>query len=404
MKRGVLIIIFFVPLVLLLLFFAEYFYPQIRPALGPPVADVSQLLKNENLNESDQQAGSTLESREGEMKETKSGPFTILGDFQIDVFANGFNKPRVLLFDKRGNLLVSDTGGGRVYAIEKNGNKMALAENLNNPHGLDIKDDYLYIAETDKVSRYNYDAGNLKLGDKEVLFNLPAGGGHYTRTVKFGPDGNLYVAVGSSCNICYEDDERRAVILKYDPKDWSYEIFAQGLRNTVFFVFNPKTSQIWGLDMGRDWLGDYLPPEELNIIVEDRDYGWPFCYGNKVHDTDFDENGNNPCLDTEPPIYELPAHFAPLGLTFIDSPIFPSDWQGDLLVALHGSWNRSTPGGYKVAHLDVEGNQVLSHQDFMTGFLSDDGVIGRPVDLVFGPDGKLFLSDDKAGVIYKISK
>ncbi len=402
MKKSIKLLLIIL-LFLIIIFVAIIFYyydTALKPVLGPPVADVSQLL--ENTNQTDQQSESMTAN--GELQPRQKGPFTILGDFNIEVFAKGFNKPRVLLFDPRGNLLVSAMGDGAVYAIKPNGEKNKLVSDLFNPHGLDIKDNYLYIAETDKISRYSYNATNLKLGEQEILFDLPADGGHYTRTIKFGPDDNLYVTVGSSCNVCYEDDERRSAILKYNPQNWSYKIFASGLRNTVFFVFHSQTKQIWGLDMGRDWLGDYLPPEELNIILEGRDYGWPLCYGDKVHDTDFAENVENPCINTEPPIYELPAHFAPLGLVFIDSPIFPESWQDDLLVALHGSWNRSKPGGYKVVHLDVEGNQVLSHEDFMTGFLTDQGVIGRPVDLVFGPDNALYLSDDKAGVIYKINR
>ena len=390
-----------------------YFYPQVRPAIGPPAADVTKLLvnvnKNANVNLTPNLNISNVNANIANlvpevMTPTTQGPFTILGSFKIDVFAKDLKTPRVLLFDEQNNLLVSAMGEGRVYAIKSDGSKVVLASGLNNPHGLAINNGYLYIAETNKVSRYTYDSANLKLGTKEFLFNLPNDGEHTTRTLQFGPNGFLYVAVGSSCNVCHESDERRAAILKYDPSNWSYEVFAHGLRNTVFFILNPRTKQFWGNDMGRDYLGDNLPPDDLNILSAGKNYGWPICYGQKIHDTNFDKNVyiRDPCIDSVAPIYEYNAHNAPLGLTFIDSKMFPSNWQGDFLVALHGSWNSSVPVGYKVVHLKIDGNKVVNSEDFITGFLTNAGAIGRPVDMVFGKDGALYLSDDKAGVIYKI--
>ncbi|MCX6745598.1 MAG: PQQ-dependent sugar dehydrogenase [Candidatus Parcubacteria bacterium] len=392
-----------------------YFYPQVRPAIGLPVADVTKLLVNANVN-ANNNAPLRSSSSGGQanianvvpevITPTVQGPFTILGNFQIDVFAKDLKTPRVLLFDDQSNLLVSAMGEGKVYAIKSDGSKIVLASNLNNPHGLALNNGYLYVAETNRVSRYTYDSANLKLGTKEFLFNLPNDGEHTTRTLQFGPNGFLYVSVGSSCNVCHESDERRAAILKYDPANWSYEIFAHGLRNTVFFILNSRTKQFWGNDMGRDYLGDNLPPDDLNILSAGKNYGWPICYGDKVHDTNFDKNVyvRDPCQDTVAPIFEYNAHNAPLGLAFIDSKMFPSDWQGDLLVSLHGSWNSSVPVGYKVVKLKIDGNKVISSEDFITGFLTDKGAIGRPVDLVFGQDGALYLSDDKAGVVYKIYK
>lgn len=401
--------IFAVILVIVVLGLFWFFYRGLNPVLGPVPANVSDLL-NANLNVN---APSTSDLNANMangvpdlMKPTVRGPFTILGDFKMDIFSQGLKTPRVLLFDDQGNLLVSAMGEGKVYAIKADGSKIVLAQGLNNPHGLAIKDGYLYIAESDKVSRYKYDIQNLKLGAKEKLFDLPGSGGHFTRTIQWGSDGFLYVSVGSSCNVCQETDERRATILKYNPKDWTYTIFAKGLRNTVFFLENPLTKQFWGNDMGRDLLGDDLPPDELNILQEGKNYGWPVCYGDKINDRDFDKNIyiRDPCQDGVAPIWSYPAHNAPLGLVFINSPMFPASWQGDLLVALHGSWNRSVPDGYKVVHLKVSGNKILSSEDFITGFLVNSGAIGRPVGLVFGKDGALYLSDDKAGVVYKIWK
>ncbi len=404
-KVSISIILGVLAILIVIIILIAYFYKGLFPVLGPVPANVNQLLPQADYNQNNNLNQSNSNQPPVALEKVQRGPYTILGDFQMDIFAQDLQTPRVLLFDDNSNLLVSAMGEGKVYAIKPDGNKVVLAQNLTNPHGLAIKEGYLYIAETKGVSRYQYDINNLKLGAEEHLFDLPVGGGHFTRTIKFGPNGYLYVSVGSSCNVCNENDERRATVLKYNPKDWSYEVWAKGLRNTVFFTLNPKTQQFWGNDMGRDLLGDNVPPDELNIL-QSGNYGWPICYGDKIHDSNFDKNVyiRDPCSDTIAPIYGYPAHNAPLGLTFIDSQMFPADWQGDLLVSLHGSWNRTVPDGYKVVHLKINGDQVVSSEDFITGFLTNSGAIGRPVDLVFGPDQSLYLSDDKAGVIYKIYK
>lgn len=401
-KKIILIILIIVIFGIIGLF--VYFYPSLNQALGPAPANISQLLPPSNGNTNQPAPLQTTFPSLADWKTNQQGPLTVLGNLKISIFADTLKTPRVLLFDSAGNLLVSAMGEGSVYAIKPDQTKIKLISGLNNPHGLALKDGYLYIAESDKVQRYTYDQAGLKLGPAEKLFDLPGSGVHFTRTIKFGTDGMLYVSVGSSCNVCQEIDERRAAILKYNPTDWTYTIFAKGLRNTVFFINNPKTNQWWGNDMGRDLLGDNLPPDDLNIIRQGGNYGWPICYGQGINDRDFDKNIyiQNPCNNTIAPIWEYPAHNAPLGLVFINSPLFPQEWQGDLLVSLHGSWNRSVPDGYKVVHLKVDGDKVTGSEDFITGFLTANGVIGRPVDLVFSPDGSLYLSDDKAGVIYKI--
>jgi glucose/arabinose dehydrogenase len=381
-----------------------YFYPSLNPVLGPAPLNIVGNLPNANQSLNQPIPVNPANPSLSDWKSNQQGPLTILGNLKISIFADKLNTPRVLLFDPAGNLLVSAMGENSVYAIKPDQTKIKLISGLNHPHGLAIKDGYLYIAETDKVQRYTYDQANLKLGTAEKLFDLPASGGHSTRTIKFGIDGYLYVSVGSSCNVCDETDPRRSAILKYNPKDWTYEIFSSGLRNTAFFINNPLTNQWWGNDMGRDLLGDNIPPDELNILQAGKNYGWPVCYGQGINDRNFDTKIyiQNPCNNSVNPIWGYPAHNAPLGLVFINSPLFPKEWQGDLLVSLHGSWNRSVPDGYKVVHLKVKGNSVTSSEDFITGFLKGNSAIGRPVDLVFGPDGSLYLSDDKAGVIYVI--
>jgi len=382
-----------------------------------------------------------------------TGVFKIPEGLEISVVAKNLDGPRVILFDSRGRMLVSETKAGRVSILEdkdKNGDfetKNSLIENLKSPHGLDFYKDsktgitYLYIAETHQVIRYSYDINTGKLTEVigENITKLPAEGRHFTRTIAFGPnfrtgqivsgigdintqvDTKLYISVGSSCDTCEENTWKRAAILESDPEGSYTAEFAGGLRNSVFFTFHPVTKEIWATEMGRDNLGDNLPPDEVNIVkvagpkqkFGARRYGWPFCYGSQIEDKTFKPNKferidiPKDCGETETPVIEIPAHSAPLGLSFVPSGIgWPKEWAGDLLVAFHGSWNRSEPVGYKIVRydLDLNGN-VLSQKpyDFISGWLGDDGKIsGRPVDLKFGPDSALYISDDAAGLIYRI--
>ena len=279
-----------------------------------------------------------------------------------------------------------------------------MLTNLNRPHGIAFNKGKIYIAETDKVTRYNYESENFVVNNREKLFSLPAGGRHFTRTIKI-LENKLYTSVGSSCDTCVESDSKRAAILVSELDGTNLRVFAKGLRNTVFFSFDQER-RMWGNDMGRDFLGDDLPPDELNIFEAGRDYGWPYCYGDRIRDTKFKPGQNlDYCENTEGTTFDYPAHVSPLGLTFIDSVLFPESDQGNLLAALHGSWNRTVPVGYKIVKLIVNGDKVLGMEDFITGWLKENGdVLGRPVDLVFDKDGMLYISDDKAGLIYILTK
>ena len=372
--------------------------------------------------------------------------------FRISIAADNLEGPRVIVFDSKDRILVSETKAGRVRILEdkdKDGEfetKNTLIENLRSPHGLAFytagEITYLYIAETQQVARYPYDVTTGKIINTigENIATLPPDGQHVTRTIIFGPNWRnrdlvkgsfpiggfysqikLYISVGSSCDVCEETTWKRAAILESDPDGSFTGEFAGGLRNSVFFTFHPETGEIWATDMGRDNLGDELPPDEINIVkvagpehkFGARRFGWPFCYGNKVKDETFKpdkiERTDIPtdCRETDAPVIEIPAHSAPLGLAFI-----PKDWEqfsGDLLVAYHGSWNRSEPTGYKVVRFRVDKNGKVSETaDFITGWLSDPPsgrkkkIYGRPVDLKFGLDSSLYISDDAAGIIYKL--
>lgn len=370
--------------------FYEISLKGVVPAIKMPGKDVKQLLP---------QSSSIL-----------YGHFRIPGGKKFDIFADlDGSLPRVLQFDPEGNLLVTSTNKGKLLVLpdkDKDGKADDVIEvlgNLNKPHGIDFDSGYLYLAETDKVSRYNYDSQNYIARFDKVLFELPAGGRHFTRTLKV-KDGKIYVSVGSSCDTCVESDWRRAAILVSDINGNNLRVFAKGLRNTVFFVFD-SDGRMWGLDMGRDNLGDELPPDELNLIEEGKDYGWPWCFGNQVVDGKFTStNESVDCFQTQAPVYNIPAHSAPLGLAFIDSGSILSGDEGNLLVALHGSWNRSTPRGYEIIKLNFFAQSISSTDSFIAGWLKDSDVLGRPVDLIFDNRGNLYVSDDYAGVVYILSR
>lgn len=327
--------------------------------------------------------------------------------FKIDVFASDLGTPRFMAFSPDGVLFATVINGGKVVALpDKNkGGKadrvITFITGLNLPHGIAFYKDYLYIGETDEIVRFKYNGFDSPPGKKEIIVpNLPTGT-HFTRTVGFGSDRKMYVSIGSSCNVCEEKDERRATILQFNPDGSVGRTFAKGLRNAVGFTWRPGTEEIWATDNGRDWLGDNLPPEEINIVKEGNNYGWPYCYGDRVPDPKY--NKADFCKSTTPPIFQMQAHSAPLGLTFYAGKLFPKEYWGDLFVAFHGSWNRSIPTGYKVVRIKIKHGKPEGIEDFATGWLKGQRAWGRPVDVVVGPDGGLYISDDRGGFIYRIT-
>ena len=339
-------------------------------------------------------------------------------NFEIGIFASDLGKSLNFPGPNRGArfmefykdvLLVSVPSTGLIVALpdkDKNGKAdetINVIDGLNKPHGIAFMDNYAYIANEDSVIKVKIN-GNLK-ADKstiEHITDLPKGG-HWTRTIRI-KDNNLYISIGSSCNVCNEQDERRASIIKCNLDGTDCKIFAKGIRNAVGFVLHPETGKIYATENSRDWLGDDLPPDEVNIVEEGKNYGWPTCYGKNIHDDDFDKNVyiRNPCMEPfeMPSFVDIPAHSAPLGLAFNFGNNFPEEYRGDLLVAYHGSWNRKVPTGYKIVRIDMDTKQV---HDFATGWLTPENkVLGRPVDVIFDKYGIMYVSDDNAGLIYRI--
>lgn len=411
------------------LFWGGSFYWQnlrgLSPAIKGPVANISKLLEEseeirENLKEYNDQIKEQLDDGEAATEYYQQGPLALPVSFKINTFAQGLGKVRVLIHAPNGGLLASLPNEGRVVRIvdtdndDKSDQTDTVVSGLNQPHGLVTKcankqECLLYVAETNQVSLYDYNLVTSLASQPRKIIDLPAGGNHWTRTIIIALiDGQekLLISVGSSCNVCEEEDWRRAKILVANLDGSNLQEFAKGLRNSVFMASHPVTGEVWATENGRDLIGDDLPPEEINIIKKDNDYGWPWCYGNKIHDSQFDKRQYivDPCQSTTLPQIEFQAHSAPLGLAFIPEEGWPENMWYDLLVAYHGSWNRTEPTGYKVVRfkLDNQGN-YLGQEDFISGWLQDDGrSLGRPVDILLEPGGVMYLSDDTAGVIYKI--
>jgi glucose/arabinose dehydrogenase len=352
------------------------------------------------------------ESKNQPLGEKVSIPLQVADGLNVGLFARDLGKARGMAISPEGVLLVSDMSGkGSIYALpDKNGDgiadeKKVVLTGLNNTHGLTFYNNQLFVTEKTKVSRYKWDGQNLTAEFDKKLFDLPNPGGHFTRTIVFDKAGKMYVSLGSSCNVCQEKEPFFASVIVSDAEGVSPRVFAKGLRNSVALAIEPVTQELWGAENGRDLLGDSIPPEEINIIKDGQNYGWPNCYGNQIHDTNYDKNSYivDPCLSTQPMIYGLPAHNAPLGMAFVPENFKP-EWKDDIVVGLHGSWNRSTPDGYKVVRLDREGNTIKGMEDLLSGFIRGSNAEGRPVDVIFDEKGNLYISDDKAGNIYILNK
>ncbi|MDF9392902.1 MULTISPECIES: PQQ-dependent sugar dehydrogenase [Methylococcus] len=331
--------------------------------------------------------------------------------FSVTVYAADLPGVRMLRFTGTGDLLVSQPNAGAIVLLEKDADgdghpdgRRQLLTDLSRPHGLDLRNGWLYVAETYGVVRVRYDATQRQTSGapETVVSGIPGGGNHWSRTLKFGPDGGMYVSVGSSCNVCIEDDPLRATLLRFEPDGTKRQIYATGLRNTVGFDWHPGTRELYGTDNGRDLLGDDFPPCELNRIEKGGFYGWPYANGNRVPDPDYGRGHEADIQRSLPPVYEFRAHVAPLGMVFLKGAGLPQDYRGAALVALHGSWNRSKKQGYEVVSLHFGADGRIAERPFMSGFNIDEDVIGRPVDVAEGPDGAIYVSDDYAGAIYRV--
>lgn len=330
--------------------------------------------------------------------------------YQLSVYAGGLPGARVMRFTPAGDLLLSRPRYGKVELLfadadgdGRSDGSLTLLRGLRRPHGVLLLEGWLYVGETDRVRRWRFDhAARAVQGRGEVVLGgIPGGGNHWTRTLELGPDGWIYMQVGSTCNVCIERDARRATLMRFRPDGSGAQVYASGLRNTVGWAWQPGTGALYGVDNGRDWLGDDYPPCELNRIERGRFYGWPFRNGDNDPDPDFGGRGGALERDAVPPEHSFAAHTAPLAILFLPPQGYPG-LESAALVSLHGSWNRSAKQGYEVVSLHWQPGGGVRERKFLHGFEVDDHVIGRPVDLKLGPDGGIYLSDDHAGAVYRI--
>ena len=335
-------------------------------------------------------------------------------NFNIEVWAADIGNAREMAITEEGVLFVGTRQEGKVYAvIDEDGDGKAdtrfiLAEGLRMPNGVAYKDGNLYVAEVSRIIRFNDILNNLGNPKYDVVYDgYPTESHHGWKFIAFGPDGKLYIPVGAPCNICKSEDEIFASITRLDVNDPNAtpEIVAHGVRNTVGFDWDPKTGDLWFTDNGRDMMGDDVPNCELNHVSEaGQHFGYPYWHEGTVKDPEFGDQGG-PASDYVAPAAKMGPHVAPLGINFYEGSMFPAEYQNRAIIAKHGSWNRSKKSGYVVTSIEINGSQASNEKDFATGWLDEDSqeAWGRPVDIEPMKDGSLLISDDMAGVIYRVS-
>jgi len=332
--------------------------------------------------------------------------------FEIDKFAENLGKPRMMAKDSRGNIYVTRRVGDIIRLTDSDNNGTADGRDTvlkkEGIHGIDIVGDTMYLVTVNEVFKTTIDQKGTLGSLEQLIDDLPDGGQHANRTLKMGPDGMLYVSIGSTCNACDETGEESATMLKVNPKTGDHSIFAKGLRNTIGFDWQPGTDILYGMDHGIDWLGDDEQQEELNKLTEGNDYGWPYIYADgKFNQADEPKNmgWEEYAKKTTEPVLLFTAHSAPLDMIFYRGKMFPEAYRNKALVTFRGSWNRRPPSGYKLISIGFEDGSSIASEDFVSGFLSDDGKsqYGRLVGLLELGDGSVLMSDDENGIVYRIS-
>ncbi len=334
--------------------------------------------------------------------------------FHIDFFMEGVKNARSLCRGDKGTIFVSTRKEGSVYAIPDKNNDyigdtlIVIAEDLYMPNGVAFKEGTLYVAEVDKVWRFDDIEQKLANGEQPeptlIRDDFPNDAHHGWKFIRFGPDGKLYIPVGAPCNICERlDNEKYASIMRMNPDGSELEVYAHGVRNSVGFDWHPNNREMWFTDNGRDWMGDDMPPCELNHAPQKgMHFGYPYCHGVEIKDDEFGDK--RACDEFVQATQPLGPHVAPLGMRFYTGEMFPKQYKDQIFIAEHGSWNRSDKIGYRVTLVKLDQQQKpISYDTFAEGWLDGGKVWGRPVDILNMPDGSLLVSDDQLGAIYRIT-
>jgi len=329
--------------------------------------------------------------------------------FQINLYAADLGRARGMVLTPKGDIIVASpgtelklvkadsSGRGRTDGVE------TLMDRMRSPHGLLLDGDWLYIAETGRVIRIRYDAEKGQVvGEREVMVDgIPTGDGYWSRSINKGPDGWFYVSIGASCDACVEDHPWRASMIRFLPGE-KPEIYATGLRNTIGFDWHPQTGALYGVDMGRNRLGNDIPPDEVNVIVKDGFYGWPYIHGDDIPDPDLGARGAERASEARKPVFNLGAHVSPMAIRFLCHSKAPG-YGSAALVTQHGSWNRRERVGFNVVSLHWNDDGSITQKIFLTGFDALNEVSGRPLDIVEAGDGTLYIGDDFSGVIWRVA-
>ena len=349
-----------------------------------------------------------------------SSQWKVPAGFQVDVFADSVTNARSMALGTQGTVFVGSQYAGRVHAvIDRNGDHKAdrvilIAQGLDQPNGIAFRNGSLYVATASRLLRYDdierhLDAPPAPVVVRDSLPNPKAG--HTWKFIAFGPDDMLYMSIGSTCNVC-APAPMTASIVRMKPDGSNLEVFAEGVRNTVGFDWNPTTREMWFTDNGRDLMGDDTPNDELNVAWKaGLNFGFPFCHQGDVPDPEF--GAQRACSTSEPPVQKLGAHVAAIGMTFYTGNMFPASYKNSVIIAQHGSWNRSIPSGYRVMVAHTNGRRVTGYEALVEGFLPQSGApvgrgatraaTGRPADVLQLPDGSILISDDTGNRILRVT-
>lgn len=324
--------------------------------------------------------------------------------FEVELLARVPNARQMALGNN--TLFVGSMRAGKVYAIPLKGARkpVVIADGLNMPVGVAFRDGDLYVSAVSRILRLRDIEARLNKPPRPETVSqaYPADTHHGWKFIAFGPDGKLYVPVGAPCNICEPDPDRYANITALDVASGKVDVVARGVRNSVGFDWQPQSGELWFTDNGRDQMGDDVPPDELNRLSRPgQHFGYPYCHGATIADPEFGKGRR--CSEFVPPVQNLGAHVASLGMRFYTGTQFPERYRNAVFIAEHGSWNRSSKVGYRVSVVRLQDNRAVSYEPFISGWLQGESAWGRPADVLVMPDGSLLVSDDHAGAIYRVS-